>query len=51
MNRKNLPNIDDEDELSGSALAARILESLDEAISSDPDLQYRIKHKEENNYE
>jgi hypothetical protein len=40
----------DDADLAGEALAAQILESLDEAISEDPDLHYRIRQQEDNNY-
>jgi hypothetical protein len=39
-----------DDDLDGEALAAQILESLDEAISGDRDLQYRIRQREDITY-
>jgi hypothetical protein len=45
-----LPDIDDDDDLAGDALAAQILESLDEAISAEPDLHYRIRQQENITY-
>jgi hypothetical protein len=43
---RKLPDIDDDDDIKGSALLSEILHNLDEVIGEDADLEYRIRERE-----